>query len=532
MPGVLVVGAGPTGLTLALQLARYGVPVRIIDAAYSPAMESRALGIQARTLELFERMDVIAPFLERGLRYRQVFVHSERKQIVHETLEQIRSRYNYLLAIPQNETERILWERLRSLDVNVERGLRLVYFEQDPSKVRVHLRGSDGDSNAEFSYVVGCDGAHSTVRHVLDVPFTGTQIPDSFALADLTIDVDLPRDAISVYLVGGNIAAIFPLPKDLWRVIIERIGGFESAPSLDDFRSALYLGGVQAQGYGDPVWVAQFSINQRRVASMAKGRVFLAGDASHIHSPIGAQGMNTGIQDAENLAWKLALTYRYGASESLLASYAIERQSVAARLVRATGSFTKLVASRSPAVRAVRDHLAAFATSIPAVSDRFRDAISELDIIYERSPAVAAGGHTPNPRPGAHAPDASLVFAENGERTSLFALMASLRYVLLVFTYRRDQFVHETLVALERYGRLVQMCLVVRDPSVAGAHLLDPTGTAFRTYGVDGEPQYVLIRPDGYVGARGALRDYGRLLAYLDGMFKDAEAPESTAGKP
>lgn len=519
MAGVLVVGAGPTGLALAIQLARYEVPVRIIDALEQPAAESRAIGIQARTLELFQRMDVVASFLERGIRYRQISAYSERKLIVHETLEEIRSQYNYVLAIPQTETEAILTERLRSLSVNIERGVRLVHLEQDEARVRVHLRGPEGETSAEFAYVVGCDGAHSTLRHILDVPFTGAQISDSFALADLRIDSDLPRDGISVYLAAGHIAAVFPLPGDVTRVIIEREGGFEGTPSLDDFRSALYLGGVAARGYEEPVWISQFTINQRRVASVAKGRVFLAGDAAHIHSPVGAQGMNTGIQDVENLAWKLALTYRHGALETLLASYAIEREAVAARLLRFTGSFTKVVATRNPAMRAVRDRLAAFATSIPAVTDRFRDAIAELDIIYERSPAVIRGGRTPNPRPGAHAPDASFVRTADNGRTTIFELAASLRYLLLIFTYRRDQFAHEMLLALQRHADIVEPCIVARDATVGGAHVLDPTGTAFRTYGAEGEPQYVLVRPDGYVASRGALRDWRQVVGYLDVTF-------------
>ena len=524
-----MVGAGPTGLALAIQLARYDVPVRIIDLLEAPSSESKALGIQARTLELFERMDVVAQFLERGLRYHQVFAYSERKLIVHEATEGIRSRYNYVLALAQPETESILTQRLEALGVQVERGVRLVHLEQDVSKVRVHLRRSDGEGYEEFSYVVGCDGAHSTVRHLLDIPFAGAQISDSFALADVTIESDLPRDAITIYLAGGNIAAVFPLPNDVTRIIVERQGGFETTPSLDDFRSALYLGGAQVRSYGEPLWISQFTINQRRVAAMSLGRVFLAGDASHIHSPVGAQGMNTGIQDAENLAWKLAMTYKHGSFDTLMASYGVEREAVAARLVRATGSFTKLVANRNPAVRAVRDRLAAFVTSIPAVSDRFRDAISELDIIYEKSPAVLTQGRTPNPRPGAHAPNAVFIRTADNGRTTLFSMASSLRYLLLVFTYRRDQFIHEMLLDLQRHADIVEPCIVARDATVGGAHVLDPTGTAFRAYNAEGEPQYVLVRPDGYVAARGAVRDYRLLIAHLDGIFS-GEASSAAKG--
>jgi len=223
------------------------------------------------------------------------------------------------------------------------------------------------------------------------------------------------------------------------------------------------------------------------------------------------------------------MTYKHGSFDTLMASYGVEREAVAARLVRATGSFTKLVANRNPAVRAVRDRLAAFVTSIPAVSDRFRDAISELDIIYEKSPAVLTQGRTPNPRPGAHAPNAVFIRTADNGRTTLFSMASSLRYLLLVFTYRRDQFIHEMLLDLQRHADIVEPCIVARDATVGGAHVLDPTGTAFRAYNAEGEPQYVLVRPDGYVAARGAVRDYRLLIAHLDGIFS-GEASSAAKG--
>lgn len=490
MADVLIVGAGPTGLALAIQLTRYGIPVRIIDLLAQPMRESRAVGIHARSLEFFERMDVVTPFLERGLRYREVFVHSDRGPMVHQKLGERAGSYNYLLALAQNETESILSGRLSSLGKAVERGVRLVHLEQDASKVRAHMRGPEGETAVDYAYVIGCDGANSTVRFLLDAAFAGESVSESFALADVRIDADFPRDAVSMHLTSGHLVALFPLPNELVRVIVEREGGFEMLPTLDDFRSALYLSGIQARSYGEPVWISQLTTSQRRVASSVKGRVFLAGDAAHTFSPLGAQGLNAGLQDVENLAWKLALTYRFGALETVLASYATEREAVAERLVRK--------------IRTPRDRIAA---------------IDEFDVGYERSPIVVRPGRTPDPHPGARAPDGGLVRVADGVQTSIFSLCATLRHLLLVFTYRRDQFVHELLLEIQRHAEIVEVQIVTRDASVGGAQLLDPAGSVFRTYGAQGEPQYVLIRPDGYIAARGALRDYRGVLAYLDVTF-------------
>jgi 2-polyprenyl-6-methoxyphenol hydroxylase-like FAD-dependent oxidoreductase len=444
--------------------------------------ESRAVGIQRRTLQLFERIDIASQLLELSLHYREVFVHTERKAIVQQDLD--------LLAVPQSETERILGEWLNvRLGKQIDRGVRLVHLEQDASNVRAHFRGADGETSADYSYVIGCDGANSAVRHLLDVQFAGEQASESFALADLQIDADFPRDAISMHQTTANLVAIFPLPNDLVRVIIERPGGFDALPTLDDFRSALYLAGIQARSYGDPVWISQLVTNQRRTSTMARGRVFLAGDAAHTHSPLGTQGLNAGIQDAENLAWKIALTYRHGAFATVLASYATEREAVAARLVRK--------------VRSPRDRIAA---------------LTEQAVSYERSPIVMRAS-TPKPGPGGYAPDGTLVRASDGTETTVGAMYSTLKHLMLVFTYRRDQFVHEMLLAMQVHADLVDVQIVARDESVAGTQLLDKAGSVFRAYSAEGEPQYVLIRPDGYIAARGALRDYRVVAAYLDATF-------------
>lgn len=522
MEQVLVSGAGPTGLALAIQLARYGVPLRIVDAAPTPSPWSKAIGIQARTLELFERMDVVEAFLAEGLKYRDVVVRSHGKTIVNQSLAAIPSRYNYVLALGQNRTEAILIEHLRSLGIEVERGTELVHLEQNEVRARVHLRGPAGETDAEFAYVAACDGAHSRVRHLLDIQFVGEPLAENFALADIHLDSDLPRDAISIFWSHGDIAAVFPLPGDRTRLIVERRAGFSADPTLDELRRILASSGAEVRACDDPFWVSRFTISQRRVASIAKGRVFLLGDAAHIHSPVGAQGMNTGIQDAENLAWKIALVLRNDATEALLASFAAEREPVAIALVRATGTFTRLAMNSNPAIEAVRDRVAAFASSIPAVGQRFRDAISEIGIVYAKSKIIVHDRHTPEPRPGSHAPDGAFVKVGDEARTSVFELIASLQHVLLIFTFRDDANVRAAKTAAQKHDGIVDAYVVTRDGTIPGTQLVDPPGAVFRAYAADGEPQYVLIRPDGYIAARGAARDALMLQAYMDRTFTPA----------
>jgi 2-polyprenyl-6-methoxyphenol hydroxylase-like FAD-dependent oxidoreductase len=524
----LVVGAGPSGLMMAGELARLAVPCRLIDRAPQPTPYSQALGVQARTLEYLERIGRADQAVAAGLRAHGVNFYSDGRRIVHLTFDQIESRYNYVLVLPQSDTERLLGEQLTRLGLTVERPVELLHLSQDAGGVEATLRQTDrgAEERLRVSWLIGCDGAHSTVRHLLGIPFEGQAFPESIALADVRVEANVPDDELSIYLTGGGLVGFIPMRGDhRYRMILERQhdSTTQSEPQLADFQHALDRWGPRGGGrVSDPVWMSRFHISQRRVASYRHGRVFLAGDAAHIHSPLGAQGMNTGMQDACNLAWKLALVASGRGSPDLLESYQQERQPLGKALLRTTGTLSQIVFWRHPIPEAVRDRLTAFLTSFDWVQDRMRAALSETAVHYRQSPLVREY-HSPGlvpqwfnagrgPHAGDRAPDGT-ARRSDGAPVRLFELMPGLRHTLLLFAGRRSGAVaarrrREVLeVVADGFTDLIDTYVILpaaTEPGEAAGHaamLLDDDGSLHHAYGADDGALFV-IRPDGYVGLR------------------------------
>ncbi len=336
---VLIVGAGPSGLTIGAELARHGVTCRIIDKALAPSVKSKAIVVQARTLEIFSLMQLADEFVAAGHPIHAVNIYSNGKRIIHLGFDELDSAYPYLLTLAQPETERILGDRLRQLGVAVERGVELLSMSQDAEKATVELRHADGHTErTRIDWIVGCDGAHSTVRRALDIPFEGHTFEQQFVLADVHVDSSLSDDEAHIFSQHGDICAIFPLSGGRYRIIADNPPASLAAhePTLDECQ-AMVTARVQVPAeLSDPEWITNFRINSRLVRQLRSRRVFLAGDAAHIHSPAGGQGMNTGIGDVINLAWKLAAVLGGRAPDSLLDSYEAERIGFARRLVATT----------------------------------------------------------------------------------------------------------------------------------------------------------------------------------------------------
>jgi 2-polyprenyl-6-methoxyphenol hydroxylase-like FAD-dependent oxidoreductase len=305
---VLVVGAGPTGLTLAAQLQAFGATVRIIDRQLDRVHESRALAVQPRTLEVLRGLGVTEELIVRGNDAVWVQLHAGGRVV------RIRlfglglddTAYPFLLFVSQAATEQILLDHLTGRGRPVERGVELVGFRADPDAVTSALRHRDGRTEQVHArYLVGCDGASSTVRHGAGIPFKGGAYPQTFALADLEVD-RLDRDAAHAFLGQEGIALFFPLGRPAsWRLLTMHpsLQGRHAPaqPSLEELQAlADAMTGGSVRLY-DPVWQTYFGLQHRHASRYQTGRIFLAGDAAHIHSPAGAQGMNTGIQDAWNL---------------------------------------------------------------------------------------------------------------------------------------------------------------------------------------------------------------------------------------
>ena len=526
---ILVVGAGPVGLTAACELRRRGADVRIVDCAEVATDKSKALGVHAGTLELLDSMGLVDRFLAAGRRIHGTNAFADGKRIVHVEFHDIDSPFPIVLAIPQADTERLLRERLAELGVAVERGLKLVDLAQDDAGVTATLERPGGErETARAAWVIGCDGAHSGVRHALSLSFDGVPYEERFVLADVVMDCTLPEDEVSAYLAPDGLAALFPLPGGRWRVIVD--APLEQ-PTADDVLRLLGARGVPPLAIRETNWIGSFRIHRRLVPHYRVGRCFVAGDAAHIHSPVGGQGMNTGMQDAFNLAWKLALVVHGAARPSLLDSYEPERRPVAATTLAGTDLATKVVTLRNPVAREVRNRLAGFLSSLEIVQRRMLAQASEVAIDYRASPIVdehrapvaraTVGkrvGEGPTlsdwmdfggaPHCGDRAPDVRV-----DETTSLHTLLRHTKSTLLLFDGSAptpEGYANLADIARrvrERWGAHVEPVVVVPRADRPGELpaqervVLDATKAMHRRYGAGSECLY-LLRPDGYVGFR------------------------------
>jgi 2-polyprenyl-6-methoxyphenol hydroxylase-like FAD-dependent oxidoreductase len=530
----LIVGAGPTGLVLAAELARRGVSCRVIDRAGAPAETSRAIGIQARTLELFEHMGIVDQFVERGIHGHAVNVHADSHRIARLDFRELESAFPYILSVPQSETERLLGEYANAQGVTIERSVEFRHMTQDSDGVTAdlhHLR-TDRTEHINARWIFGCDGAHSTVRQALDIPFAGKTYPLHFVLADLVVHWALPDDEFQIFIAPDGLVAIFPLPNRRYRLIADNppanIG--DGAPTLELCKQ-LFAARVHESGYlSDLSWSSNFRIHSRIAQCLQLGRGFLVGDAAHIHSPAGAQGMNTGIQDAYNLAWKVALVAAGVARPSLLDTYHIERYPVEEAVLRQTDWLTRIATADNLVTRYVRDALASFATNMGFVQERIRSTIAELDITYAGSPIVEEHSVPGGVAAGARAPDPLLARTPDGSLQRLYTLLDPLKHALLVFRNGDTDAATSIRIAMiakdvqDRYSDYIDVHVVVRptfstDDTWNVSTLYDVDQSAESDYGSRAPTMY-LIRPDGYIAFRSDLSDDGRMLnAYLSRVF-------------
>jgi len=486
---VLIAGAGPVGLTLANELTRYGVPVRIVDKAAERTDKSKALVLWSRTLELFDHAGYVDHFLPAGVPAHGAQISNGKEVIARISLDDIESVYPYALMIPQSETERILEERLERQGVTVERNVELETFTEQGAQLEAGLRKTSGEiETVTADWLVGCDGAHSAVRHGLGFAFEGTTQPSDWYLADGYITGLDGQDRLHIFWHKDGILAFFPITKGRWRVVADLGPAQENThradPTLAEIQALLTLRGSGSIVINDAYWLAAFRINERKVSQYSRGRVFLAGDAAHIHSPAGGQGMNTGMQDAFNLAWKLSLVIGGVCKPSLLDSYSVERSAVGDRVLRNAGRLTDAAILRNPVAQGLRNAVVKFAFGFPQLGHRAANTLAELDIGYPESPLTVAGAH--------HSTATKAGRKKAGERwpDRLPADIAKAR-----FTAIGPADVVAELAA--------KFPLLVQAP---------PVGDQADAKSLS------LVRPDGYVGFAGAAADRAGAEAYLQDL--------------
>ncbi|WP_159711963.1 FAD-dependent monooxygenase [Geminicoccus flavidas] len=540
MAEILVVGAGPVGLTMAIALARQGLTCRIIDRLDTPSPYCRAIGVTPRTLEVWDDLGIVRPMIDGGiwLRGLRMVVNRQVAQEVTGGLPDL--PYGLNLGLPQNVTERILTAHLATLGIRIERGTTLTSLAQDKDAVQVTLERNGQSETARFAYVVGCDGAHSSVRKALGIGFPGEAYPVEFMLGDVRLTTDLPR-GVALRAVGfgeegmtGFLVAI-PLPE-AQRYRLSMFAPDDLAPppagdgvahGIQSERPAPGLERLQAEVdavlpglvLSDLRWSSIYRISMRLAERYQSGRVFIAGDAAHIHPPTGGQGMNTGIQDAYNLAWKLALVMGGAAPPELLDSYEAERRPVGEDVLARTIAETE-----------------AFRTGARGGESKLQGA--QLAISYRDSAWVrdeASTAMADGPQAGDRAPDANgLAQAEVGYPLRLFDLLRGAGHVLLLRL--DDAGDAETAVSLAatlaaRHGDLLRCYALapagqVLDEMPGLPLLADAAGEFQRRYGGSGRAGW-LVRPDGYLGYRtGDWRDSG-LPAWLERVLPAAAGRRS-----
>lgn len=520
---VLVVGAGPTGLTLARELAAFGARFRIVDRQLDRVHESRALAIQPRTLEVLTRDGTADRLLDQGNSAVELHLHLRRHVIripMFDTgLDD--TRFPFLLFVSQAETERIISEHLSSHGVTIERGTELVDLQHGHDAATAVLRGHNGArETVQARHVVGCDGAHSAVRQLAGIPFKGGAYPQTFLLADLEVD-GLRPGAAHAYMGGDGILFFFPLGSPApWRMLVMRPPDEVSAmptPTLTELQALADRYCEEPLRLREPIWMTDFRLHNRGAAQYRAGRVFLAGDAAHIHSPAGAQGMNTGIQDAVNLGWKLAWVSIGAAIPALLDTYETERAPVGRTVLRFTDRAFSIGTTTSPVLRAVRTRIVPVFAPLAA---RFRAGraavfrtVSQLGIHYRASPLSIDGRPTlrRRPRSGDRLPDAPVLIGSSP--TTLQAELAAPSFHLLLCGPAADW---PTDAAGPTRGR-PEVMVHRLDRRPGPGVLQDPTGTAFRRLGCSSDrPSLVLVRPDGHIAYRAPNTDVAAAHEYLN----------------
>lgn len=384
---VLIAGAGPTGLTLGLRLRQLGIQCRIVDKQSEPSAWSRALGLHARTLEFFQMLGVLEAVQSRAIVLKNVTLNSYRKPLFSIDLGTLEAPYPWVLSCSQSWVESCLREAFLAAGGEILRAHELVSFRQTPSSVESVLRTPSGDKWVRSRVLVGCDGAHSRVRELLDFRFEGMTEADSYWLADVQCDGDWPRDASQAAMDRKGTLIALPMPEG-WRLILNgpllKSSGADE-PDIETFQRLLDEHWNAPLQIRSVQWLSRFSIHRRLVSAYRNNRVFLAGDACHVQSPAGAQGMNTGIADSMNLSWKLALYLQGIGGGALLDTYQQERRPVARRMLYQIDILSRLTFAGHPLLRTLRDAGLRMFRYLPFLQRRLVRRLSQLDVSYRDS---------------------------------------------------------------------------------------------------------------------------------------------------
>ena len=507
---VIIIGAGPTGLALACQLIRYGIDFIVIDRNEGTTPHSKAIGVQARTLEIYEQIGIADKLIAEGTlaeAARMIVGGKVRGEISFKDVGKGMSPYPFFLFVEQGVHEGILHDFIKDHGKDVQWKNEVESFTQNESGVTASVRNSNGETETiQAKYLVGCDGAKSMTRHSLGLEFSGGTFERLFYVADVQIDWEFRHGAFYVCLAKTNVTAFFPMrggAENNYRIV----GTFPEGHNKDE--GDILYEEVERQIVADTEldldikkvnWFSVYKVHSRSVNKFSNGRCFLAGDSAHIHTPAGAQGMNTGIQDGYNLAWKLALALKHDASPRILETYNEERLPNAKRLVQTTDRFFLLGASKNWFAAFVRTriapYLANYVFSLKLLRKRLFPLVSQIGISYNESSLSEKNGFF-----DVNAGDRMPYFQIEGQ--SIYDRIREPRFHLLLFSDGITRFDDEP----GEFAIPVDIHSFSLYPNVA-----EIFGTSMSFH--------ILLRPDNYIGLIAAGTSLYAAKTYLDKILR------------
>lgn len=519
---ILVVGSGPTGLTLALNLAQHGIAVRIIDQELYPHPESRALALHSRSLEILERLGALDKILQEGrkITHINVFVAGQKKLTV--DISVLKAPYPFVIVLPQNQIEHILLEKLYQHDVKVERGKKLLSSQNCGDHVEVDVVCADGNHEHIIApWLIGCDGAHSAVRHAIKADFKGFQYPFNLVVADINMEASFELDGLNVFIKEKGSTFIFPIKENFYRIAGQYQEGEVTKPiTLNKIEQVILSRCTGSYQAFDMTWSSEFKVSHRKASKYRWGRQIIAGDAAHIHSPIGGQGMNTGIQDAYNLGWKLAYVMQKQASTKLIASYSKERMPIAKKVLSMTNKATKLMIQEHKSTVHIYGHFLSWVDKIASFKRKMAYQVSQLAVHYRKSPIVHKRWKCLLSSHKIHAgdrfADGELIQLQTNEIKRMFELLAYQEHTLFIFVHKKHLEKGRALKQEieERLSSWIKVCVISLSQESESDLWCDVQRKNAKQYGRS-SLSAVLVRPDGYIASIYKKISFKKLENYL-----------------
>ncbi len=512
---VIIVGAGPTGLSMACQFIRYGVDFVILDQKETTTPHSKAIGVQARTLEIYEQIGLADRLIEQGAiaaKARMVVGGEVRGEAEFTQMGKGLSPYPFVLIVEQGKHEKILYDFIKANSKDVMWQTELENFSQDESGVKVTVKNATGEiETIEARFLVGCDGAKSPVRHSLGLTFEGSTFERMFYVADVQIDWKFSHDALHAFLMKDTLLAFFPMTGEKqWRIVgtfPEEFAKDEGEVLYEEIEERIKHDAELELDITNVNWFSTYKVHTRRVNKFSEGRCFLAGDSAHIHTPAGAQGMNTGIQDGYNLAWKMALVLKGMTDKKILETYNEERLENAENLLKTTDRFFNLVASPDAFLAYFRTHIfpyiAGVAFSIDAVKKFVFPRISQIGINYRYSSLSETAGNF-SVKAGDRMPYFTI------DDASIYDRLREPKFHLLTFFDGQNKPQNPAEELRNNYFDLV------------GFHKLPLYPNIAEIFGTD-KNFSVLLRPDNYIGTISSDVSFETVENYINRIFSKAE---------